>query len=178
VCRRLLAPALLPLLLVSCDAVGPPARGHRAAFPGLHTRLVLTQATTLVADDLHAHLSEALVGEALTRGFLRSAAAGRRRQTEGATVRIEDVRYEDVQIIARGPEGSELQASWIVSGTVRHGDHAHRRATRYAGRYLVVDTPHGPRIAEERGGDATRLPAPPPASDGGASALDLLGAPP
>lgn len=172
--RRFLAPALPLFLLASCDAGGTVVQGHLAAFPDLHSRLVRTQGTSLEAAALHEHLSAALVGGALTEGFLRAAESSRRRVAEGATVRIEGVEYEALEIISQGPGGSHLQASWLVTGTVRHGDHSHRRSTRYAGRYLIVDTPKGPRIAEERAGDAERLPAPPPRGGRSTSALDLL----
>lgn len=175
--RRFLAPALLLLLLASCDAGRTVVRSHLAAFPDLHTRLVRTQSTSLEAAALHEHLAAALVGEALTQGFLRAAESARRREAEGTTVRIEGVEYEVMEIISRGPGGSHLQASWLVTGTVRHGDHSHRRSTRYAGRYLIVDTPEGPRIAEERAGDAERLPAPPPTGARSTPALDLLEGP-
>lgn len=175
---HLLAPALLPVLLISCGPAGPDSRGHRAAFPDLHTRLVRTQATALDGEALHEHLSHAAVGEALTRAYLQAAEAGRRRRAAGAAVQIEEVRYADVEVLARGPQGSQLHAAWIVTGTVRHGDHTHRRATRYAGLYRVVDTRAGPRIAEERAGDSARLLAPPPAGTGDTTALDLLEASP
>lgn len=168
--------ASLPLLAtLTCtgDGRGPDVAD---AFQRLHAPLVHAQ--TLPADPgaLHAHLQAVLAGEALTRGFLQTMAAARRRAEGGARVDIEQVSYESVEIRSRSAGETVLDAEWVVTGTVHHGDHAHRRATRYAGRYTLGPTPGGLRITAERARDAVRLPAPPPGTDASTSALDLLGA--
>lgn len=173
--RRFLVPALAPPLLAACGAGSRASLEHRDAFAGLHERLVQTQGLRLEGGALHEHLAGALVGEALTEGFLQAAEAERRRRASATAVHVDAVAHEDLELLGHRDGATDLRATWVVTGRVTHGDHMHRRATRFEARYRVVDTPAGPRIADERASDATRLPAPLPADGGGASALELLG---
>ncbi|MEC8424601.1 MAG: hypothetical protein VX000_12545, partial [Myxococcota bacterium] len=160
---------------VSCTDGSRDALAHRAAFPDLHARVITAQASGLTDGPLHDHLAGALVGQALTNAFLAEAAAARRRTLAGASVEVESFEHETLEVMSHTPGSTRIRATWLVVGRVQHGDHAHRRATRYAGRYRVVDTPLGPRIAEERAEDAVRLPAAPRrASRSTTPALDLL----
>jgi hypothetical protein len=168
--------ASLPLLATLACTGGAPRPDAADTFRRLHEPLVRAQALPADPEAVHAHLAPVLDGEALTRAFLQTMAGARRRAESGARVDVETVAYESVELRSRSAGRTVLDAEWVVTGTVHHGDHAHRRATRYAGRYTVASTPLGPRITAERARDAVRLPAPPPGADASTSALELLGA--
>jgi len=167
------------LLVTVAWACTPPASGTTGVieqFQTLHEPVVRAQGLRLDAANLHEHLARSFDGEALTRGFLAASSTARMRQHEGARVEVQSVVYEAIDVRRHTMGVAELDATWLVTGSVHHGDHSHRRATRYAARYRMSDTPRGLRITDERARDAVRLPAAPPRRAGAIrTALELRG---
>lgn len=167
---------LLAIVSWSCTPHSTGTADLIGQFEALHEPVVRAQGLGLEDAALHAHLAGSLDGEALTVAFLAASATARTRQLEGARVEVESVVYETIDVLHRTARDAELDASWLVTGSVHHGDHSHRRATRYAARYRMQDTAQGPRITAERARDAVRLPAaPPPGARAPQTALELRG---
>ena len=133
-----------------------------ATFEDLH-RLTYGAPRDLTApgaeDALHDELAQTYIGEALTTAYVDHVLMDAALRAQGAWVEIADVTYLAVHPIEG--EAGWVEATWQVSGEVRHVRHRHGRVNRYRGRFYVVQGPEGPRIAAVRVGDVggTILPA-------------------
>jgi hypothetical protein len=92
--------------------------------------------------ELHALLSGAFAGDALTEAYVSHRQARHRMALAGVRMEVQQVEHEPLRL---DRDGTGL-AAWRVAGTVHHATHRHPRRHRFTARVRLDQTDVGWRI--------------------------------
>ena len=156
-------PSLCLLLGLACGAQpSGTADGGAALIADFEARHARAQRELAVAPDEEARydaLAQAFVGRALTQRFRRAQAVARRLEKDHATLVLDEVTHDRVEILGADAQGVQVEATWRMRGSLLHSGHIHPRHLRAIARFRLEPGEDGWRIAAVIPVDWQELPA-------------------
>ena len=151
--------AMLLFTLLAC-ASGPRGlpTGLIDQFKWRHSSVYEVYQLALDRDQIHDHLAEVYLGDALTEAYVLHFQTMVHMEEDETAIDVRQVDYTSVDFQAHTLDGVLLDVDWSVGGIVTHQKHKHTRVNRYQARYTLQTDSEGEwKIAHTRVRNAERV---------------------
>lgn len=127
-------------------------------FKSMHQVVYDVYRTHLTPEDLHEQLTQAFVGDLLTREYIEHFTTQHHMQLEETAIDIRQIDYNEVVLLDQDYKWVLLDVDWSVGGVVTHQGHKHTRINRYRAVYTLESVNNvGWRITDVKMRNAERI---------------------